>query len=54
MRGTAPLLSLLILLIDTYVFREVITERGRESPLRKLWDERPISWRSQACKDLVV
>lgn len=25
MRGTAPLLSLLILLIDTYVFREVIT-----------------------------
>ena len=39
---------------SVYLLDSFLTERGRESPLRKLWDERPISWRSQACKDLVV
>lgn len=36
------------------VTKDGFTERSRESPLRELWDERPISWRSQACKGLVV
>ena len=31
-----------------------VTKISRESPLRELWDERPISWCSQACKDWAV